>query len=407
MEQQPGTMKIYKVIITVIIVVLATFSLTTYAMYQYFVVGQLWGMEYQAASTESGVDIDDILDDYRAVIDKYYIGEIDERKLIEGAIKGYVEGLEDPYTEYITEEEMEEYLEEVVGNFVGVGIYMIDNTEYDRIQIVAPIPGGPAEEAGILPGDLIISVNGEDLTASDIDIAPNKIKGEEGTTVTIELLRGTETITVDLVRELVKVSPVESKIIDENIGYISFISFDGETAEDFKMKYEELQTQGITSLIIDLRDNGGGIVDEALQILDYMTPKGEVLLYEVDKNGNEEISKSANDPIINVPIVILTNENTASSSEIVVGAMKDLELATIVGETTFGKGVIQQILTLRDGSGMKVTSAEYLTPDRNKINEIGIEPHEKIEIPEELKSQLVIEDAQDTQLQKAIEILKK
>ena len=159
-------------------------------------------------------------------------------------------------------------------------------------------------------------------------------------------------------------------------------------------------------MIIDLRNNGGGIVDEALEIADYMTDKGSSLLYEVDKNNKEEVKKSEKDPIINLPIVVLTNENTASSSEILAGALKDLGKAKICGTKTYGKGVIQQVLTLPDGSGLKITSEKYLTPNKTEINKIGIEPDEKVELPSTVKNVLLVEEKDDTQLQKAIEMLK-
>ena len=184
-----------------------------------------------------------------------------------------------------------------------------------------------------------------------------------------------------------------------------FSSFDEGTADEFKAKFEELQNQGITSLIIDLRNNGGGIVDEALQIANYILDKDSVILYEVDKNNNEEVEKTTDNPIINMPIVLLTNENTASSSEILAGALKDHGKATIVGTKTYGKGVIQQLLTLPDGSGLKITSEKYLTPNRTEINKIGIEPDENVELPDTVTNVLNVERSQDTQLQKAIEVL--
>ena len=257
-----------------------------------------------------------------------------------------------------------------------------------------------------MPGDLIISVDGVQYSADEMSVAANKIKGEEGSKVKVEILRGTETLNFELTRENITVNPVEGKVLQNNIGYIKFSSFDENTSEEFKTKYEELQKQGIKSLIIDLRNNGGGIVTEALNIADYVLEKDKVILYEVDKNEKEKIEKSKNDPIINMPIVILTNNNTASSSEILAGALKDHEKAKIIGTKTYGKGVIQQLMTLPDGSGLKITAEEYLTPNRTKINKIGIQPDEEVKLPDELKNKLTIEEKDDTQLQKAIEILK-
>lgn len=395
--------KIYKIIMIVAIAVFITFMVTSISLYTYFVNNPI---SITSKSSSSSKDIAGTLQKYKEIIDKYYLGDVDEEKLKEGAIKGYIEGLGDPYTEYISADEMEDYLSDTMGNFVGIGIYMVKNTEKGKIQVLAPIKGSPAEKAGIQAGDLILTVDGVDYSADEMTIASNKIKGEEGTTVTIEVLRGTETKKYELKREKVKVNQVEGKVLSNNIGYINFTSFDETTADDFKAKFEELNKQGIKSLIIDLRNNGGGIVDQALQIADYVADKDSVLLYEVDKNNKETVKKAKTDPIINMPIIILTNENTASASEILAGALKDLGKAKTVGTTTYGKGVIQQILKLSDGSGLKVTIEEYQTPNRNKIHKIGIAPDEEVKLQDSVTNVLNVTESEDTQLQKAIEMLK-
>ncbi len=395
--------KIYKIIMIVAIAVFITFMVTSISLYTYFVNNPI---SITSKSSSSSKDIAGTLQRYKEIIDKYYLGDVDEEKLKEGAIKGYIEGLGDPYTEYISADEMEDYLSDTMGNFVGIGIYMVKNTEKGKIQVLAPIKGSPAEKAGIQAGDLILTVDGVDYSADEMTIASNKIKGEEGTTVTIEVLRGTETKKYELKREKVKVNQVEGKVLSNNIGYINFTSFDETTADDFKAKFEEINKQGIKSLIIDLRNNGGGIVDQALQIADYVADKDSVLLYEVDKNNKETVKKAKTDPIINMPIIILTNENTASASEILAGALKDLGKAKTVGTTTYGKGVIQQILKLSDGSGLKVTIEEYQTPNRNKIHKIGIAPDEEVKLPDSVTNVLNVTESEDTQLQKAIEMLK-
>lgn len=392
--------KTYKIVMLVVLVAFITFLLTSIGMYQYF------SKDNEITIIGGNDDIAATLNKYKALIDKDFLGEVNEEKLKEGAIKGYIEALDDPYTEYISKEDMKDYLEDTTGNFVGIGIYMVKNTEADKIMVLSPIKGGPAEKAGILPGDLIISVNGEQYSAEDMTIASSKIKGEAGSKVEIEILRGTETKKFELTREHIKVNPVEGKVINGNIGYIEFSSFDDGTAEDFKAKFQELQKQNIKSLIIDLRNNGGGIVDEALKIADYVLEKDDIILYEVDKNNKEEIRKSKNEPIIKMPIIILTNGNTASSSEILAGALKDHNKAKIVGTTTYGKGVIQKLMQLVDGSGLKITSEEYLTPNRTKINKVGIEPDEKVELPETVTNVLNVKETEDTQLKKAIEMAK-
>ncbi len=282
---------------------------------------------------------------------------------------------------------------------------MTVNTEKNTIEVLMPIKDSPAEEAGILAGDTIISVNGIKYTGEDVDIAAASIKGKEGSVVKLEILRNQEIKTFEITRRKVITNPVEAKKLENNIGYIEITSFDEETSDGFKLKFEELKNQGITSLIIDLRNNGGGLVDEALTIADYIVPKGKELLITVDKKQNEKIETSKENVLIDMPIVVLVNENTASSSEILAGALKDLCEATIVGTTTYGKGVIQELLTFRDGSGLKVTVQEYYTPNRNKINGVGIEPDEVVELPKGVNIFYVTEE-QDTQLQKAIEILK-
>ena len=235
--------------------------------------------------------------------------------------------------------------------------------------------------------------------------ASNAIKGQEGTKVKLEILRGQEKINFEIERKKITTNPVIEEKLEDNIGYLQISSFDDDTAEDFKTKYEDLKNQGITSLIIDLRNNGGGLVDEALEIADYIVPKGKDLLVTVDKNQNEEIRKSKEDPIIDMDIVVLVNENTASASEILAGCLKDHQEATIVGTKTYGKGVIQQVISLKNGAGLKVTVEEYYTPNKTKINKVGIEPDETVNLPENVNA-LLVKREQDTQLQKSIEKLK-
>ena len=403
MEEQKR-FKTYKIIMLVVLVAFITFLVTSIVMYQYFT-NDSFGKSIVEKSEQTS-DIAETLEDYRKIIDKYYLGDIDEEKLKEGAIAGYIKGLDDEYTEYISKEDMADYMADATGNFVGVGVYMVQDTEANKIMVLSPIKGSPAEKAGLQLGDYIIAVDGVTYTGEQMTEASNKIKGETGTTVKLQIQRKDETLDIELTRENIKVNPVEGEVLENNIGYIEFSSFDDGTAEEFKTKFEELQGKGIKSLIIDLRNNGGGIVDEALEIANYILDKDSVILYEVDKNNNETVEKTTDDPIINMPIVILTNENTASSSEILAGALKDHKKSTIVGEKTYGKGVIQRLLTLPDGSGLKITSEKYLTPNRTEINKVGIEPDEKVELPETVTNILNVEKNEDTQLQKAIEILK-
>lgn len=387
------TQKIYKIIMLIILVAFITFTITTIFLYK----NNFGDTKYVLVSNDNG-DLASDLARFRAIIDEYYLGEVDDNKLKESAIKGYIEGLGDEYSEYITKEEYEEYKINIMGNYVGIGIYMSVYKDTDEIVILSPIEGSPAEEAGILPGDIILKVNGIEYDGEHLDEASVAIKGEEGTKVKIEIKRNEEIINLEVERRKVIVNPVKSEIKNGNIGYIKLTSFDEDTSKIFKEKYEELQKQNINSLIIDLRDNGGGIVQEALTIADYMLEKDAKMLITVNKKENEEIEKSKYDPIITIPVVILVNENSASASEILAGALKDNNRAKIVGTKTYGKGVIQELLTLKDGSAIKLTTEEYYTPNRTKINNVGIEPDELVENDENIE--------EDLQLKKAIEMVK-
>ena len=356
-------------------------------------------------SSDQSSDLTKSITNIQNLIKKYYLNEIDEQKAIDGAIAGYVNSLGDPYTEYIPAEEMKEYTEQLMGNYVGIGIYMIKNTEKNAIEVQMPIKESPAEKAGILPGDIILSVDGKEYTGDEMTTAANNIKGEAGTKVKLEILRDKEKITFELERQKINTNPVIAEKLENDTGYIEVSSFDEGTADDFKSKFEGLKGQGIKSLIIDIRNNGGGLVDEALQIADYIVPKNKELLITVDKDGKEEIEKSKADVLIDMPVIMLVNEYSASSSEILAGALKDLKEATIVGTTTYGKGVIQQLLSLKDGSGLKITIEEYYTPNRTKIHKVGIEPDVKVELPDTIKNPLIVKKEEDTQLQKAIEML--
>lgn len=332
------------------------------------------------------------------------VSDIDETNTIDGAIAGYINALGDEYTEYIPADKMKEYTESVMGNFVGIGIYMVKNTDKDLVQVLSPIRESPAEKVGIKAGDLITKVDGVSYTADQMTEMANTIKGEEGSKVTLEILRGEETLTFEVIREKVNTNPVYSEKLENDIGYLEISSFDEGVAEDFKAKYLTLKEQGIKGLVIDLRDNGGGLVDEALKIVDYIVPKNQTTLITVDKDGKEEVTKSKEDKLIEESVVVLVNASSASASEIMAGALKDLGAAQIVGTKTYGKGVIQQLLTLSNGAGLKITVEEYYTPNKAKINKVGIIPDYEILLETSITREPT--DANDTQLNKAKEILK-
>ena len=398
-EQKRGN--VYIIIMLVVLVAVITFIATTLFMYKY--VGE--NVKYvQVSSGDKGIS--NTIAGFRKIIDQKFLGEIDEQKILNETIKGYIKGLNDPYTEYMTKEEMEEFSQDVMGNFTGIGIYLTKDVEKNAVIVISPIKDTPAHKAGILPGDIITKVDGVSYTGEELTEASNKIKGEIGTSVKLEILRDGKTMEFEVTREHIKINHVESKVLENNIGYIEFNSFDEGCSKEFKEKLEELKGKNITALVIDIRNNGGGLVTEALDIADFIVEKDATLLITTDKKGKEEITKAKNDPMINMPVVLLTNSSSASASEILAGALKDNGKATIVGEKTYGKGVIQELLTLTDGSGLKITTNEYFTPNRNKINKVGITPDIEVKLDEKVQGQLVIEGKDDTQLQKAIEILK-
>ena len=395
----------YKIIMLVVLTVFLTFLLTT--VYYTKKLGIDGNTKYIMVQDESE-SIGATLQRFKTLIDSKFLGEVNEEDLKNGAIKGYIAGLNDEYTQYFTKEEMDEFYVDTMGNFDGIGIYMTSDTNTNTIVIISPIKDSPAHKAGLLPGDIINKVDGKSYSGEELDEASNAIKGEIGTSVELEINRNGEVFTVNVTRENVKVNHVESKIIDGNIGYLEIASFDEGCGEEFLKKYNELKEQNITSLIIDLRNNPGGIVKEALDIAEYMVDKDALLLITMDKNNNkEEYRSEANGKVIDVPVVILVNENSASATEILAGALKDNNAARIIGTTTYGKGLIQELIRLTDGSGIKMTTNEYYTPNQNRINKVGITPDEIVELPEEFKGELDIPEESDTQLQKAIEFLKK
>lgn len=401
--------KIYKIIMLMILTAFVTSILT--AIYIVKLDGNTQTTNNSGVSSilnvlTSDSNLTKSLKGIETIVKSKYLNEsdIDETSAIDGAIEGYINSLGDEYAEYIPADKMKEYTEGIMGNFVGIGIYMVKNTEKDLVQVLSPIRESPAEKAGIKAGDLIIKVNGVSYTADQMSEMANTIKGEEGSKVTIEVLRGEQILTFEVTREKVNTNPVYSEKLENDIGYLEITSFDEGVAEDFKAKYLSLKEQGIKGLVIDLRDNGGGLVAEALKIVDYIVPKDQTALITVDKDGKEEISKTKEDAIITEPIVLLVNSSSASASEIMAGALKDLKCATIVGTKTYGKGVIQQLLTLSNGAGLKITVEEYYTPNKTKINKVGITPDYEILLETSITREPT--DANDTQLNKAKEILK-
>lgn len=381
---------IYKTTMVVLITAIITFIITSVLMYNYMQLNE---------NTSIISKIEDKIKFVKTYLENNYLGEMNEEKMLEYAIKGYVAGIGDEYTAYLTKDEYEDLMINVNGNYVGIGVY-ITQDRYGNTIVLLPIEGSPAEQADLRTGDIILKINGEECANQELDAIVNKIKGEEGSKVEIEIQRDKEILTKTIERKNVEINQVESKILENNIGYIQILSFDDGSSKEFEVKLDELINKGIKHLIIDVRDNGGGIVEEAEEISNLFLDKNNIIMIEINKNGNEETTKAEEDKKIStdMSIIILTNENTASAAEIFVGALKENGVAKVVGERTFGKGVMQEIAPLPDGGALKLTIEEFKTPNGNEINKKGIEPD--IEIEENNYTET------DEQLQKAIETLK-
>ena len=291
---------------------------------------------------------------------------------------------------------------------IGVGLYIAHIYDTNQILVAGVIEDSPANKVGIEVGDIVKKIDDVDYLGEQLTQASNRMKGKEGEQVKVTVDRNGKEIDFNIIREKIKFTYVKSKKLENEIGYIRITSFEGECAKEFKNEYKKLQSQGIKSLIIDLRNNGGGLVDQSLDIAEMIVPKDSKMLIAKNKNQEEEITVSKKEPIVNVPIVILVNGYTASASEILTAAIKENTNAKVVGTQTYGKGVIQGIYLFNDNkTGIKITMQEYFTPNHNKLNKIGITPDEIVELPEEAKGNvLVLDKENDNQLMKAIEILK-
>lgn len=390
----------------ILLTIVITFILTTVLMYN-LLKGRIDTSNF-ITSSKSDSQLIQTLHRFRELIDTEYIGgEIDEQALVDGAVKGYVEALGDPFSQYYTAEEMDDIMAETMGNYIGVGMYLGSDL-VNNIIYLWPMEGSPAEKAGVQNEDILLKVNGIAYSAEETDQAVDVMKqGNAGETVTLEVKRGEETLEIVVTKEKIILKHTSARMIDEEIGLIQIENFDGGAAEEFKTKYQELEAKGMKKLIVDIRNNGGGIVEEALTISDLFLEKDQIMLIQKDKSNPEKVSKSENDPMIKMPVVVLTNEQSASAAEIFAAALKENDRAKLVGTTTYGKGIIQTMRQFSDGSGIKLTTDEFLTPKRNKIHGVGISPDVEVKLDPVIAAKPVIEESEDLQLQKAIEEIKK
>ncbi len=341
----------------------------------------------------------DMIESY---LEKYYVDEVDEEALEEMLCVGMMAGVGDKYTYYLSRENMEQYLENTNGNFDGIGI-QVYMTQEGEVVIGSVMEGKPAEEAGLLAGDVIIGVDGENMEGKQLSDVAAKIRGEEGTEVTLTVRRTGEAEPLDatMKRVTVEVESVACRMLTEEIGYIFISGFKANTYEQFEACLASLEQEGMRGLILDLRNNPGGLVRSVYQVGDALLPEG-TMVYTLDKQGNRE-DLECDAEYLDIPLALLVNENSASAAEILAGAVKDTGRGTLVGTQTFGKGLVQRLFTLPDGSGLNITVQKYYTPSGTSIHGIGIAPD--VEVAAESATLTEIPTEEDTQLQKGLQVM--
>lgn len=362
-------------------------------------------------SSSSSVYTDDVEEKVnyinRLIDEKFYFEASDEEEREEYLYKGLLQSLDDPYSVYYTAEEYADMMDSSTGSYEGIGVSIQQDATTKSLTVIRVFQGSGAEDAGMLPKDMIIGVDGRELNGEDVSEVVTWIKGEPGTTVDVTVYRPStdEELTLTIERRKIDNSTVSYKMRENNIGYIEVTDFYEATADQFAIALEELQKQGMQALIVDLRNNPGGYVDIVVDMCDQILESGTIV-YTEDRDGNIVDRYEAKDKrSFTLPMVVLVNGSSASASEIFAGCMQDHGVATLVGTTTFGKGIVQQVIPLADGSAVKLTIEKYFTPNGNDIHGIGIEPDVVVELPEELIYEPIIPEDQDVQLQKAMELL--
>ncbi len=348
-------------------------------------------------------DVERKLSILNSLIDESYLGDIDKKKLEEGLYEGYIGGLDDPYSVYYDEEETKAFMEATEGEYSGIGAVMTQSKDSGIIVLTHVYKDSPAMKAGLKDEDILYKVEGKEVTGEDLTDVVSRIRGEKGTKVELTVLRGkkNEEVTVVAVRDTIETQTVQTKMLEGDIGYMAVSEFDSVTYDQYVKGLDTLEGQGMKGLVLDLRGNPGGNLNTVCDILDLMLPKG-LIVYTQDKNGEKREMTSDEENKFTHPMVVLVNGNSASASEIYAGAIQDYGLGKIVGTQTYGKGVVQQIFDLKDGTCVKLTIAEYYTPKGRNINGKGITP----DVEEEYELNEKNPEA-DNQLEKAVEELKK
>lgn len=369
----------------------------------------LTAVEKSGAVSELHLDTNKIeskIEKIEEVINENYLNDVDAGEVEAQIYKGLLNGLGDSYAAYYTEEELQKLQESTSGEYKGIGAKLSQDPETGIVTVVTCFEGAPAEKAGLLPGDIIYSVNDTEITGMDLTDVVSLIKTAEGKTVHMEIVRDGEDdyLGVDVERAEVSVPTVAYKMLKDHIGYIAISEFDAVTVDQFSEALARLEEQGMEKLIIDLRNNLGGLLQACCDMLRQILPEG-MIVYTEDKYGERGEYTCDGTHEFTKPMAVLVNGYSASAAEIFSGAVKDYGIGTLVGTTTFGKGIVQRIVNLEDGTAVKLTISKYFTPNGTDIHEKGIEPDVTVELDESLKNKVTITEEEDNQLQKAIEIL--
>lgn len=359
-----------------ILVLLSALTIAQYAGKINVAAGLKWD---ENGMSKEAVEIKDKAEILSSYINRFYLNDIDYGKMGDIIYKAMVSGLDDKYAAYYTKDEYKDISEKTKGEFCGIGAYISQGKNDNSLKVAGVVKGGPAEKAGIKKGDIIVEVDGENIQGKDSSYAVSKMKGKKGTNVSISVVRkgNKKPITFNIKREVIHDNTVSYKMLDNNIGYISVSAFETVTKKQFKSAVDCLEKKKEKGLIIDLRDNGGGLLDTALDMLDHILPK-KLVVYTKDKNGVAEEYYTKDDKEIKIPIVILVNGNSASASEVFCGALRDYGKAKLLGTKTFGKGIVQSSFAFRDGTGLKFTTSKYYTPKGINIHGTGFEPDIKV-----------------------------
>ena len=341
------------------------------------------------------------------LIDNYYLEEVDSSAFADGIYKGFMSSREDPYSTYYTKEEYTALMESSSGVYHGIGATVSQDVKTGIIRIVKPFENGPAYRVGLRPGDILYKVENVEVTGMDLSEVVSKMKGPEGTKVNISVVREgeSEPLQFTIVRQQINVPTIEHKMLADKIGYIIITEFDEITVKQFESAVDELEKAGMKGLIVDVRNNPGGLLASVVKILDRLLPKG-LIVYTEDKYGNRLEEDAIDEKMLTVPLAVLINGNSASASEIFAGAIQDYQIGTVVGTTSFGKGIVQKVIPLSDGTAIKLTISKYYTPKGRNIHGTGIKPDVEIDLDAEMKKEVTVPIEKDNQLQEAIKIVK-